>query len=131
MAMSQEVLSQKNVLHEIKLMGLEFIGFTNKGQFLKIKINVTKLHQIELQHKLHPSFLYICNQPSPPTLKAIKFIPSHATQETPFENISPPPPPPIILIEQRFTHKPLYPRTTPLERGRNYKFNFLPPSFLN
>jgi len=33
MAMSQEVLSQKNVLHEIKLMGLEFIGFTNKGQF--------------------------------------------------------------------------------------------------
>ncbi len=59
MAMSQEVLSQKNVLHEIKLMGLEFIGFTNKGQFLKIKINVTKLHQIELEHKLHPSCLYI------------------------------------------------------------------------
>jgi hypothetical protein len=43
MAMSQEVLTQKNVLHEIKLMGLKFIGFTNKGQAKKI--DVTKLHQ--------------------------------------------------------------------------------------
>jgi hypothetical protein len=57
MAMSREVLSQKNILLEIKLMGLEFITFLNKGQ-QKIKISVTKLHQHDLEHKLHPSFIY-------------------------------------------------------------------------
>ncbi len=41
-------------------MSLELVGFTNKGQVFKI--NVTKLHQIDLEYKSDPIFFNICHQ---------------------------------------------------------------------
>jgi hypothetical protein len=44
----------KFFLHEIELMGSKFDNFTRRGQAKRKKTCVTKLHEIDLEHKLCP-----------------------------------------------------------------------------